>query len=68
MGYVALWRRVFVQERGGYWIFRDYGLLTALYAVSEGFVFNPPRFLDLLIPIEYSGPTAPRGTTRLYAV
>jgi len=53
VGYVALWYRVFVQGRGGYWLFRDYGWLTALYAASEGFVFNPPRLLDLLIPIEY---------------
>jgi len=30
VGYVALWYRVFVQWRGGYWLFRDYGWLTAL--------------------------------------
>jgi len=51
VGYVALWYKVFAQERDKYyWLFRDYGWLTALYVASEGFVFDPPRFADPLPP------------------
>jgi len=65
VGYVALWYRAFAQGRGGYWLFRDYGWLTALYAASEGFVFNPPGLptLSLLLLLKTCGSSVLRGTT-----